>query len=321
MESRRDRAGLTIVDLLVCIGIIGLLMSLLLPALQAARGSARKLDCLNRIRQLALASQEFESAHGKMPKTGSGFDAAGEIFVLSPHVSLLPYLEQRALFEAIDMSETASGRAEPPSSRRNAAALSAFVQPFVCPDDDMASGGHTNYRACMAYGPAVIVQPRGVTERENGSGPWRYGRGADLAGIRDGLSNTILFGEKLVGDSDATTYTPWRDSASAFIDPMTIAQTIETCSRVPTRPAQHRSYGGKWLFGGFHATWYNHVLTPNSPTPDCGEGGGAVTARSFHQGGVNVSLADGSGRFIADEIETEVWRALASRDRGDAVTF
>ncbi|MEX1232361.1 MAG: DUF1559 domain-containing protein [Planctomycetaceae bacterium] len=91
----------------------------------------------------------------------------------------------------------------------------------------------------------------------------------------------------------------------------------------PSANPPHDSYGGSsWLFGGWRHTWYNHIRTPNSPGWDCATGvggGGAVTARSFHFGGVNIVLGDGSGRFVSDSIDLAVWRALASRKNGEVI--
>ena len=126
----------------------------------------------------------------------------------------------------------------------------------------------------------------------------------------------------MVGDRDPEAFTPWRDAATVgWIDLKTVAETEETCRRIGPDPVEHRSYGGAaWLFGGFGHSWYNHILPPNSRTPDCEYGRGAFTARSLHAGGVNVSLVDGSARFAADAIDLAVWRALATRRLGEVTS-
>lgn len=321
MLLRSPRGGFTLVELLVCIGIIGLLLSLLLAGIQSARESARRMQCLNNIRQIALACQEFEAAHGSFPRTVNGIDGnrGGISESLSPHVQLLPYLDQVALFDSIDLSEPARSTGEPPTSSLNPQALEVFVPVFVCPSDDLATGGATNYRACMGIGPGI--HGNATWEYGNGSGAWKAWRKVRTAEITDGLSNTVLFGEKLTGDRDPDRYTPWRDVADMPVPGglKTIAQAETVCARVGRTP-KHLSYGGAaWLLGGYEQSWYNHLLAPNSPTPDCGYVYGAYSARSFHPVGVNVSLVDGSARFISDGIDLSIWRAMSTRRRGEVV--
>jgi prepilin-type processing-associated H-X9-DG protein len=133
----------------------------------------------------------------------------------------------------------------------------------------------------------------------------------------DGKSNTAAFAEKLAGDRNPETLTAWRDATRISDTSMVVGPNdAMTLCQTPVDPAdRHYSFGGyTWLLSGYHQTWYNHVLTPNSHIPDCNVGNGAVTARSLHPGGVNLLMADGSVHFISASIAMETWRAIGSVD-------
>lgn len=145
------------------------------------------------------------------------------------------------------------------------------------------------------------------------------------ADFRDGKSNTTAFSERLSGDRDSGHYTPWRDVVSVNPGPpglLTPNDAMAACRWPVSVAPVHFSFGGTtWALSGYSQTWYNHVLPPNSDTPDCVDGGpfghGAFTARSLHRGGVNVLFADGSGRFTNESIDLDAWRALGSVAGGE----
>jgi prepilin-type processing-associated H-X9-DG protein len=135
-----------------------------------------------------------------------------------------------------------------------------------------------------------------------------------------------MFSEHPIGDGDPGRYDVWRDRFSAETTIDSSLQAIETCRRLATSsPISHDSFGGwNWLLGGLRHTWYDHIVSPNSVIPDClesfsiaGGGSGLATARSFHDGGVNVAMADGSARFVSSSIDVKVWRALGTRNGGE----
>ena len=204
---------------------------------------------------------------------------------------MLPYLDQVALYNSVDQTEDGMGAAnQPPTSAKNAAALATRVSVFECPSDSVFAGG-TSYRACIGTGPSA-------TQSVPQDAPGAAKLGAICVGgmlpveFRDGLSNTIFFSEKLVGSRDQNHFTPWRDYFIAG-GVMTYPADAEQACRLPasiTNPI-HGAFGGSaWLFSGLEHTWYDHVFTPNSASPDCssgpmspGSGGvGAFTARSNH---------------------------------------
>ncbi|MEW4527027.1 DUF1559 domain-containing protein [Maioricimonas sp. JC845] len=321
MIRRSRRRGLSLVELLVVMGIIGLLVSFLLPAVQAAREAARGSSCSGHLRQIALALASYEEVHQYVPPAISpilDFDTKTLLYDrnLSALAQLLPYLDQGALYDRIDLSENGSGaRNEPPTSGVNADLLRAHVSVFACPSDDVPQGG-TSYRICD-----------GTT---HGSGiAWTWGR--PLVKVRDGRSQTVFFSERVTGDRDRSEYSPWRDQArtrARLPDPAptrrAILDFIESTCRAPAAVIEgHFSYlGSTWLLTDVLHTCYNHALGPNSRIPDCRaapDGYGAVSARSHHPGGVYVVMGDGATRFVNDSIDLAVWRGLATIDAGETL--
>lgn len=329
------RSGTTIVEVLVTLSVIGLLTALLLPAVQNARESARRTECRNNLRQLGLAVQAHAATqNGALPSTSTnGWDAEGQHLLASNsfHRSLLGFLDLSAVHSKIDFSENPINQPGAPPKFVNAALnqlLADRISLFLCPSDVQRPGA-TNYRANMGYGPGVYgpgpLNPNGFSG--NATGAFVHGRITRLNEFRDGLSHTVLMSEKLIGDGDSQRYTPWTDYFYYLPGGFLSADdAIQGCGSLSQPNPAHASFAGwTWLFGGWNSTWYNHILTPNSSVPDCSAGGiemagggyGLYSARSFHQGGVNAGLTDGSVRFISNRIAQLVWRSLSTRAGGE----
>jgi len=208
MQSRR---GFTLVELLAVIAIIALLVSLTLPAVQSARESARRSMCMNNIRQLSLACQQYLTQNGAFPPGGvvrlaanltdeqqcqlvaTSVTAGGPPWT----VHILPFLDGQARYDSYDMSG-AFARSFGETGATNRPRQFAFNASFVCPSDpNTASGPHggTNYFACQGGGPSSVARcaPAGRPIFHNGI---FYANSAITPGhIRDGLSNVILIGE------------------------------------------------------------------------------------------------------------------------------
>uniref|UniRef100_A0A7C4LLC6 DUF1559 domain-containing protein n=1 Tax=Schlesneria paludicola TaxID=360056 RepID=A0A7C4LLC6_9PLAN len=332
-----DRCGLTIVEVLVAAGVLALLAGIVLPALHAARESSRRLQCVDHLRQLSLAVQSHAATHGTQlpPTTKNAVDARTQQLMPSgsPHRHLLPYLDQAELFSRLDFNDLAINRPGGPPEFNSAAnnhTRSLRLAVFLCPSDVQRPGA-TNYRANLGYGPGVFgPEPPAIRGYAgNVAGAFVHGEITRFGDFRDGTSQTILFSEKILGDGIPDRFTPWADYF--YFGPRDIStadDAVSACGSLSHPNPPHASHGGwTWLFGGWNSTWYNHVLPPNSPIPDCSEGGermagggdGAYTARSFHPGGVNAALADGSARFISSTIDLSVWRALSTRAGDDAI--
>lgn len=321
------RTGMSVVEIMVSLSAISLLAALLIPAVQVARESARRGECLNNVRQLAQACAAHESARGEFPYTAVQFvDQNGRVHPpRSPHEGLLPYLEQNAAFAQIDFNDFPIDISTmPPKSVKNKALVHLDIRVFRCPSDLRFTGGN-NYRACMGFGPGIFspADVAGCSDPGNAAGAFVNGRALKPADFLDGLSATAMFSERVTGSQGA--FRPYSDYLVSLPDICSAADAIAICSTLPAG-GPYDPYGGStWLFGGWRHTWYNHVLAPNSPIPDCnagpiisGGGRGAYTARSYHPWGVNSAMADGSARFISEEIDVLVWRALSSRRGAEA---
>lgn len=326
-----QRRGVTLSDVLVSLGVIGVLMSLALPAAQRARESARQLQCRDNLRQFGIASQNHLATKiDKFPYTATnGSDSRGRVLLasVSPHQNLLEFLDRSALTQRSrpDPSIVSDTRLPPAFTDPALQELLAIRIPvFLCPSDVQCAGA-TNYRANMGFGPGIYgPDPWTISGFiGNVSGAFVHGRSTRPSEFRDGLSNTILFSEKLIGDGNASHFASQTDFyfASTY-QIFTADDAVQACSSLAQPDPTHASYcGWTWLFGGWNSTWYNHILPPNSRIPDCSEGTyvmagggpGSYSARSFHSGGVNAAFADGSTRFVSDQIDLVVWRSLSTR--------
>lgn len=327
----RRPSGVTAIEVLISIAVLGILSSLILPAIQRARAAAQRTACASNLRQLIAAAQDHVAAQrvyppyliGVIRQVPGDMTSTSRIRNLSGHVAMLPYLDQMAIYDRVDVDEEGQHAvAQPPQSTRNAALLSLSVPLFECPADDVPAGGNS-YRGCQNTGPDRHAIAPFRDERNPKFGAFGAGRRITPARIVDGLSQTAFFSERLVGDGNEATYTPCRDAYRAaapdgfrFPD-----EAAAACAAQATwTPSQHYSHNGyAWLFTESSQTLYNHVLPPNSRVPDCwnywnsaNTFSGAATARSFHDGGVNLALGDGAVRFVADSIDVGVWRSLAS---------
>lgn len=345
-DSQQRLSGVTVVEVLVVIALIGLLIAILLPAIQQSRERARLVQCRNNLHQMSVATMHHESVHRQLPVTstvamarhGNGIRLIASVSV---HARLLPLLEQQTLYEQIDFNHRAfDSPGHPPQSFRdeglghaqfvvptNTAAMNTSVPVFLCPSDS-ARAGANNYRTCMGAGPGIYAWKEAATCRDpgNAAGVFRHAVGVRLSEIRDGLANTAMFSEQLIGDVAPNTYTPSRDAFYFQGEICTRAQARQRCTSHAVQDAQHDSFRGTtWLFGGWRQTWYNHVYVPNSAIPDCsagdsintGGGNGSYSARSYHPGGVNVAFADGSARLVGENINPDVWSAFATRAGGE----
>lgn len=308
--------GFTVIELLVVVAILGVLFSLFAPTVLQTREVASRLMCEDHLRQLGVGLLSFEGTTRSFPETR--FSDHPESPLASVHVRLLPYLDQRELFVKVDWTdENVDLSGEPVLTIKNAGLLRESVALFRCPSDQVSIGS-SNYRVCTGSG-AGLFQTEG-----------RVPPDASLAGIatgarrthdvRDGLSNTVSFSERVRGDFQIGVFASARDVILGVNGPqLAPSEALQTCASASST-AMHFSWaGGTWLYGGYGHTWYNHVATPNALVPDCTGAvvldplaAGVHAARSWHVGGVNVSFVDGHVRFVGNSVNTAIWRALAT---------
>jgi prepilin-type N-terminal cleavage/methylation domain-containing protein/prepilin-type processing-associated H-X9-DG protein len=328
----RSRAGFTIVEILVVVAIVGLLVGLLLPTVQVAREAARRMQCSNNLRQIALAAANHVAISGRLPigSESRRWDArplqAHSNFRWSVLAHLAPYYEETELLRSLDLTVPLYISSNPARvAPQNQPIVKLTVPLFLCPSDRRVAVseefGPTNYAGCTGSGldgtpfatDGLFFVNSGVRYRE----------------ITDGLSKTAAFSESILGDGPKETFDrafAKPDTAYAFV--MRSPLTDAVC-----RAASSWNYsdlrGFSWANGEFRTTLYNHALRPNDPTIDCigvvmgtdksrmYAGYGWRAARSRHPGGVNVLMADGSGQFVEDGVDAGVWTALSTRAGGE----
>jgi len=321
----QHRRAFTLVELLVVIAIIGILVALLLPAVQAAREAARRMSCSNNLKQITLALHNYESSLRTFPPGGLGFP-----FVWSAHAHLLPYAEQENLegllnYNVPPLNAFNFGAYDPVAVGQNDDAAKNRLPLLLCPSDKDAVPGSD-------YGG--ISYPASAGSGVNGSGAADDGAIANADGIifsrskisfrdvLDGTSNTVAFGEHLLGDGQAAA-PPAGDYRHRVIVLPTGTQTTPAACTPAAAPAWSGQRGAIWVNGHLADTMYNHWYAPNSKVdPDCHNGFhnfALVSARSRHPGGVQISLVDGSVRFVSDTIDMTIWRAIATRAGGEVV--
>jgi prepilin-type N-terminal cleavage/methylation domain-containing protein/prepilin-type processing-associated H-X9-DG protein len=327
-------SAFSLVELLVVIAIIGILISLLLPAVQAAREAARRLQCSNNLRQLGLAMHNYVSLHNILPNSGWSDTAHGYPTDYSPLAKLLPYCEQQNLQSMIDYNVFPGGKFG--LVPQLYAVAKAVVPVFLCPSDsekplhDIVSGSATVSLAGANYafngGDGTNSDTNMATTTDKGGICWTDAR-IGLASVRDGTSHTIAITESLRGPGDTLPKAAMPDVQVYRATPCSIAlaQAAEDGGFGALLPSV-TGWDGKRL-----TTWLESCLpggplmngrfTPNSPIPDLTSGSGKLcAARSRHPGGVDACFCDGSVRFVNDSIERTTWHALWTRAGGEVTS-
>ena len=314
------RSGFTLVELLVVISIIGLLMGMLLPAVQACRESARRTSCANNLRQLALASLAYHSGQCSFPPARSDrSDTWGHI------VRLFPFLDQGVVFSDLDL-------AKPVGDPRNIRVVSLPMPLLRCPSDTdrlttsidtraMPGWSRNNYRGNGGNDTGQL-SPKGV---EKNNGIFVTGRRVTIDQIRDGTGNTALFCEGMLGDGDDNVVSKpgdWFAIQPAGAGREDVFAAIQSVDPLTGMNRQASFAGRTFTSGSYVDSRYNHIMPPNGPSGAVrGDndlltaidlGPQATTPSSRHAAGVNLALADGAVRFIKNSVNVQVWWALGS---------
>jgi prepilin-type N-terminal cleavage/methylation domain-containing protein/prepilin-type processing-associated H-X9-DG protein len=310
------RRGFTLVELLVVIAIIGILVALLLPAVQAAREAARRLQCHNNLKQLGLALQNYGSPFDQLPigtlnspDTSPWQRPRGTYF---PH--LLPYLEQQAIYDRIDFKAVGGSNTywdQTPNSQGLTSPCAQVVACMLCPSDNgkrqitivsggiYAGGNYLGFFGDRDYRGLLGPAPTNVR------GAFAMNRASTWSDFKDGTSNTMVMGEYLRGATSGTN--AQKDfRGGVWFDQPGYSQLFTR--NTPNSSAPDQIYGG----------YCNSLPFQNLPCTDSDNNGSDFAcARSRHSGGVGVVFADGSVHFINDSIDLTTWRSLGSIANGE----
>jgi prepilin-type N-terminal cleavage/methylation domain-containing protein/prepilin-type processing-associated H-X9-DG protein len=328
----KNRRAFTLIELLVVIAIIAVLIGLLLPAVQKVRASAARIKCANNLKQIGLAMHNYESATGNLPPTGY-FPVGGPNVTWSALARLLPYVEQDNLYKSINFDA-------PYSTQPNVSKMRIPI--FVCPSDNNAETGKLNSSGVLTHWPINYAVNNGrwqVWSPVNGlGGDGAFGatRPRRMADFYDGLSNTLAASEVKAYTSQLTK----GGNPNVADAPLPNTQAEVVALGGTFKQGVPGSAGGhsEWVDAKILETGFTTLFPPNTPVPyvnngttfdvdfiSANEGNttnqyayAAVTARSYHAGGVNALLMDGSVRFVTNSIPTATWRALGTR-AGDEV--
>jgi len=304
----RPRPGFTLVELLVVIAIIGILVALVLPAVQAAREAARRTQCVNNLKQIGLALQNYHDTHGTFPP-GRWGGMSGKVY--GTHSLILPFMEQQTTFDTIDFTQNYD-------HVNNTLPRSTILKTFLCPSDPQSVApvgwAGNNYHGCEG-------STLDKAQSTGANGVFFNRSGIKMADIIDGTSNTIAFSERLKGDWSNAIVTERSDLFGPGGTPITADDGMLACRamNISNLANQNQSFSGSlWLAGAAdNFIGIQTAAPPGDRSCVFPPGKSSLTANSRHTNGVTVLKCDGSVDFIGKSINLFTWRSYGSRDGGE----
>ena len=327
------RLGFTLVELLVVIAIIGILIGLLLPAVQAARGAARRMSCQNNLHQIAIAVHNYHSAHKRLPP--AWIQPAVNTNGWSAQARVLPFIEAVAVAENIDYSDGYGESAvyiDGQPKRVAAIRVPTYLCPSEVGDELRRNSAGVPYHYPLSYacnaGPWFVYDP---ATQVVGEGSFFINRASRMRDVLDGLANTLAFAE-------IKAWNPYyRDIGIAGDIPMPVVPD-DVCALGGS--FKQNTGHTEWVDGRTHQTSFTTTFTPNTKVI-CDVSGipydvdftsmregksttertyAAVTSRSYHLGGVTIAMMDGAVKFVNDSIDLQLWQNISTRDGKEQVT-
>jgi len=344
----RARQGFTLIELLVVIAIIAVLIALLLPAVQAAREAARRSQCTNNLKQIGLALHNYHSTNDVFPMGMSMNPATGPAVYKGwigwgLHAPLLTFMEQTAIYNAINFSWAPTGG--DPGQSINATARDSLIGSLLCPSDSNTGGTakkRNSYYGSAGTSSTYMYTGDLLTLKSTGSsGVFTTFASYGIRDCNDGTSNTVAFSEALAG---ASSKPGWRGNHTGvnsgnptrLIDvtankAATLAWLQDCATAFKNGENIKTDKGDHWARAHMGYSLFNTIQTPNDSmfrfggcrfgNPSGGlDHSNSSGASSMHSGGVNACMADGSVKFIKDSINRDTWWALGTRDSGEVIS-
>jgi prepilin-type N-terminal cleavage/methylation domain-containing protein/prepilin-type processing-associated H-X9-DG protein len=335
------RRGFTLIELLVVIAIIGVLIALLLPAVQSAREAARRSQCVNNLKQLGLAIQNYHDVNSAFPPSGDGGGGNPMPHLFSLKSKLLPFVEQQPLYNSInfDLSSAVLNGSYP----QNSTAEHVNVNSFLCPSDP--NPGHPSYAGTnypenlgtnianndyVMNGPTYFLGPASTKSCSGSTVTDGFTGTSSMASITDGTNSTAIFSEMVKGDGALTRdglhmiYKNTVGNQCQFYgQPNAEFQMFQACQASTTFNYAYK--GKEWpraYSGG--GGGYTHTMPPNKKSCVYSAVGSQLfnlmTASSYHPGGVNVGFLDGSIHFVKSTVAYNIWLAIATKNGNEVVS-
>ena len=316
------RRAFTLIELLVVIAIIGVLIALLLPAIQQAREAARRAQCANNLHQLGVAIQNYQSVYRYFPLSRTGLTYHN----WSALALLASYVEEAEVFDALNFESfpytvIRNGKVYADGTP-NSTTATRLIGVFLCPSDP---GGviseerlaPSNYLVNVGSG---LVGNGRITVSSTGEVPdgvSYQSSSVTFAEMVDGTAQTLAFGESTIGlGEDTTTFKDLRRQhirSSSF---------FPACNATPSDDVWYSDRCEAWVKGSYPYAAMTFFYPPNATEPDCLTGNSTMALmapRSYHPGGANALYCDGHVDFLSDSIELRTLRALATRAGGELV--
>ncbi len=351
--SRKERRGFTLIELLVVIAIIAVLIALLLPAVQAAREAARRAQCVNNLKQIALACFNYESSQGSFPMGDAAVVLSDtQCGTCAPRLYsafdfILPFMEQGTDYNSwnFQVCSDLSGQGITAQYNPNFTAGYMSITSYLCPTDTPSSPDQltVNYtprkqasyaenrgrqeNICFTWGVTYPDPAQPYYQSCNyggGDGMFMPVASVRIQDVTDGTSNTFLFGEtsRFLSEPPSSQFY-WVSFLACFADPYVPAVGFRPVGGAFVIPYLNSpldltgaAEGPCFANAAFPPDWINNAAVPGGPCNTLGQWG----FHSLHPGGANFSFADGSVKFIKSSVNPIPYRALGTRNLGEVVS-